>query len=219
MHSLPSDPAELRRLLAERFPTAHAWGDAPAGRTLATELAAIDEATGGGLPCGAITEIVCSAPSCGGHLLLGQLFTAARAARQRVALIDVENTFDPESFSDTELDHLVWVRGTGDLTAALGATDLLARDANLGLVVLDVRDTPLAALRRTPAPLWYRLQRAAETADLILVVQTARALVPSARLRLELDRSHSLADLAFERPHLTLAPRLRRQRLGAATGS
>lgn len=221
MPSIAADPAALRRLLAERFPTAHAWGETPAGRVLATGLDTLDESTGGGLPCGAITELVATAPSCGGQLFLGQLIAAARAQQQRVALVDVTDAFDPGSFGDDALSHVVWVRGTGDLTTALGATDLLARDANLGLVILDVRDVPLAALRRTPAPLWYRLQRAVETADLALVVHTPRALVPSARLRLELECPHGLPALGNDRLHLAqnLTPRLRRQRLGIATGS
>ena len=225
MLSASPDPAALRRLLATRFPGAHTWGEStapPPAPAFATGLPAIDDATGGGLPLGALTEIVCPAPSCGGQLLLGQLLAAARRAHRRVALVDAFDTFDPASFGDDALAHLVWVRGHGDLPAALSATDLLARDGNLGLVLLDVRAASLAALRRSPAPLWYRLQRAAETAQLPLVVHSPRAFVPSARLRLELNQQrHTLADLATARPSLAmaLAPTLRRQRLNLVTGS
>jgi len=72
---------------------------------------------------------------------------------------------------------------------ALAATDLLTRDANLGLVVLDLRDLTERELRRTPASFWYRLQRAVEPADLALVVITPRATVPSAQLRFVLNSS------------------------------
>src|SRR5690606_15410978 len=119
-----------------------------------------------------------------------------------------------------QLAHLVWVRGNGEVAAALAATDLLARDANLGLVVLDLRAAPAAELRRTPPTLWYRLQRAVEGTDLALVVQTPRALVSSAQLRFEFTRPLDASGLDQERPALLprLQPALGRQRLIAAAG-
>ena len=221
MPAAPEILAGLRRQLAERFPTA----PRAAARTLRTGLAAIDDAAGG-LPLGAITEVVCATPSCGGHLLLGQLLGVTRATRTRVALVDATDSFDPCSFPVDLLTHLVWVRcPTATLSAkasamagALSATDLLARDANLGLVVLDVRHAVERELRRTPASFWYRLQRAVEPADLALVVITPRTSVPSAQLRFILNASHSVAALGTGRPALTstLAPALQRQRVAPA---
>lgn len=204
--------AKLRRQLAERFPTA----PRTVGRALRTDIPAIDNTTGG-LPLGAITEIVCAAPSCGSHLLLAQLLTATRATRTRVALIDSADSFDPSSFDEDHLAHLIWVR-CASTTQALGAADLLARDANLGLVFLDLRRAPEADLRRIPGPQWYRLQRAVEPTDLALVIETPRASVPSAQVRLVLNTAHSLPALTRERPALTLelAPTLQRQRQSAA---
>jgi len=116
--------------------------------------------------------------------------------------------------------HLVWVRGTGDTDAALQAADLLVRDANLGLVVLDLRRAPERDLRRIPGPQWYRFQRAVEPADLAFVVLTPRASVPSAQLRLVLAEAHALPALARERPGLAaqLAPVLQRQRRQVSAG-
>ena len=203
--------ADLRRQLAEKFPSA----PRTVGRTLPTGIPSLDNATGG-LPLGAVTEIVCAAPSCGSHLLLEQLLAATRASRLRVALIDSSNSFDPSSFAVDLLAHLVWVRCTA--ATALATADLLARDANLGLVVLDLRRDAEAELRRTPATTWYRLQRAVEPADLALVVLTPRASVPSAQLRFVLHSSHTTAALDGERPALAtaLAPTLQRQRLQTA---
>ena len=101
---------------------------------------------------------------------------------------------------------------------AAGFMDLLTRDANLGLVVLDLRRAPPADLRRIPGPQWYRLQRAVEPTDLALIVLTPRASVVSAQLRFVLDRSHPASALGLERPALVaqLAPTLQRQRLPAA---
>lgn len=209
MSTAPQKLAALRHLLAERFPTA----SRPAGRVLVTGIGALDPAAGG-LPLGAITEIICAAPSCGSHLLLGQLLAATRATRTRVALIDSTDSFDPASFAGDLLAHLVWVRCAGT-RAALQAADLLVRDANLGLVVLDLRRALPADLRRTPSTQWYRLQRAVEPADLALVVATPQASVPSAQLRLALEEPHALPALERERATLVagLAPRLDRRRL------
>jgi hypothetical protein len=204
--------AALRHLLAGRFPSA----PAATGRNLRTGLPDLDEATGG-LPLGAVTEIVCASPSCGSHLLLGQLLAATRLTRTRVALIDGTDSFDPSSFDPDLLAHLVWTRCAGT-AAALQAADLLVRDANLGLVVLDLRHASPADLQRTPAPHWYRLQRAVAPTDLALVVATPRASVPSAQLRFELATPHAVDALAADRSALAarLAPSLQRQRLRAA---
>jgi hypothetical protein len=123
----------LRQLLRDRFPTAAHSRSAP----LATGVPGIDELTGG-LPCPALTELVCSAPSCGSQLLLGQLLAATRAAAKRVALVDADDAFDPGSWPPTLLEHLVWVR-TRHAAEAMAASDLLARDANFSLLVLDLR--------------------------------------------------------------------------------
>jgi hypothetical protein len=224
MASARKDLAELRRQLAERFPTAAR----PPGRALSTGISAIDDATGG-LPLGAVTEIVCTAPSCGSQLFLGQLLAVTRTTRTRVGLIDATDAFDPDSFSADLLTHLVWVRCPTDTPAsakitatalALQAADLLARDANLGLVVLDLRYAPAADLRRIPGPQWYRFQRAVEPTDLAFVVLTPRPSVPSAQFRLVLHISHDQTAFARERPVLTapLSPTFQRQRLQVSAG-
>ncbi len=222
--------ARLRQQLAARFPTAQR---AP-GRALATGIPAIDETTGGGLPLSAVTEIVGAAPSCGVSLLWGRLLAATRAAQTRAALVDALDEFDAASFPADLLAHLVWAR-CRDFTEALAAADLLARDANFGLVLLDLRHVPLRDLRRVPSPSWYRLQRAVEPADLAFVVATPAACVPSAQLRLELSAtrtepfsmaggapsspaSTALGELERERAVLTaeLTPVLQRQRRSLA---
>jgi hypothetical protein len=214
MSAAPEKLAALRHLLAERFPTV----SRTIGRVLPTGIAAIDNVTGG-LPLSAVTEIVCAAPSCGGHLFLAQLLAVTRRDRLRVALIDSTNSFDPASYPADLLVHLLWVRCTSTVSA-LQATDLIARDANLGLVVLDLRHASEADLRRIPGPQWYRLQRAVEPADLALVVETPRATVPSAQLRFGLNAPHDLNTLECERPTLSadLAFTLQRQRLQTAAG-
>jgi hypothetical protein len=215
MIAAPEKLTSLRHLLAERFPTVPRH----AGRVLTTGIGAIDAARGG-LPLGAVTEIVATRPSSGGHLVLSQLLAVTRAQRQRLALIDTIDCFDPGSFPEDHLVHLLWVR-CQTTVQAIQATDLLARDANLSLVCLDLRYASAADLRRIPGSQWYRLQRAAEPADLVLLVLTPHACVPSAEVRFSLEHCHSFAGLEEERH--TLAVRfnatLDRQRRSIATAS
>ena len=204
--------AALRLLIAERFPTA----PRREGSQLPTGIASIDEPTGGGLPCSALTELTCPATSGGSHLLLGQLLAVTREQGQRAALVDPANCFDPESYPAAHLAHLVWARSS-DTATAMSVTDLFARDANLGLVVLDLRNAPARELRWVPATLWYRLQRAVEGTELTLLVITPRPLVPSATLRLQLTEPLQLNTLQSDRPTVLpqLNPTLNRQRTHA----
>jgi hypothetical protein len=203
-----TDAAALRQLLQQRFPTAQRAAD----EALATGIPAVDAA--GGLPRPGLTELVCSVPSCGSQLFLGQLLHVTRQQGLRVALVDRGDAFDPSSWPAPLLEHLVWVRAH-HASEALHAADLLARDANLGLVILDLRHTVLAELRRIPSPAWYRLQRAVEPALMAGVILTPFPLVPSVRLRLEFETSHTFAVQKQARPELAsaLAPELIRQRV------
>ena len=214
MSAAPEKLAALRHLLAERFPTSSTG--LKACRSLPTGIPALDNLSGG-LPLGAVTEVVCAAPSCGGHLFVQQLLAVTRRANQRAALIDSVNSFDPTSYPADLLAHLLWVRCLRPADA-LPAADLLARDANLGLVVLDLRHAAESTLRRTPPTFWYRLQRAVESTDLALVIETPRPSIPSAQLRLLLNVSHELSVLERERSFLTAQciPVVQRQRLPTA---
>lgn len=216
----PDKLTNLRELLAHRFPTVPCgtgdWADGRITRVLPTGIPAIDSAAGG-LPLSAVTELVCTAPSCGSQSLLGELLAVTRSARTRVALVDGSDSFDPSSFRDDLLTHLLWVR-CRSREEAMHVVDLVARDANLGLVLLDLRRASEGELRKTPATQWYRLQRAVESTDLALVVQTPRPSVPSAKLRLRLEIPLPTAALDRDRHELAtaLAPTLQRQRIQAA---
>lgn len=196
----------LRQLLAERFPQA----TRPATSLLSTGIPSVDEAVGG-LPRQALTELVCAGPGTGGHLFLSQLLTVTRVLPARVALIDAADQFDPQSIPGDDLHHLLWVR-CRTAADAMPVADLLAREANLDLVVLDYGACPSSSLKHIPATTWYRLQRAVEQTDLAFLVLTPAASVPSAQLRLQLDRAHPLSSLSVDRPHLAVDLDVTRQR-------
>ncbi len=181
---------DLRELLAERFPSQRL--SAP-GR-LATGLAALDQATEGGLAKGAITELSSPHVSAGSARLVCELLHAAVLGRYCVALIDGRDSFDPQPLGQARLRQLLWVR-CGKAMDAVKAADLLLRDGNFPLVLLDLVLNPMEELRKIPAASWYRLQRLVEPAPSAFLVLTRRSMISSAHWKLALTNSWQLADL------------------------
>src|SRR5437879_2664571 len=128
---------QLRQLLAERFPQAP---DRPAAR-METGFAQLDDLLGGGLPQGAITELISGQPSAGSALFIAAMLNAAAGRNHFVALIDGCDAFDPQNVESAALAHLLWLR-CRDAAQALKAADLLLRDGNLPLIILDLRSNP-----------------------------------------------------------------------------
>lgn len=184
---------ELRRLLAEKFPAA----PPPKGGRFRTGIEQIDRQHG--LICGAVTEI------CGclgaGSLLLSALLQAAQQEREYAGLIDAGRSFDALDLPPAALERLLWVLCDG-AQMAVKAADLLLRDGNLPLVLLDLQSLPLAQLRRIPASTWHRFQRIAEQGRAAFVVLTPRPMIEGARMRIAAERRWSLHDLTRRRQTL-----------------
>lgn len=182
-----------------------------------TGLGGVDEALGGGLPRGALTELVFAAPSSGGQLVLLHLLQAARRAHRFLGLVDGADGFDPQTVEPSALlHHLLWVR-CSHAAAAIQAADLIARDTNFALLALDLRGCTARELRRTPATVWYRLQRVVEPTSSALVILTPQRLVPAARARLVFTRPLPLTCLTMEQASIAdqLSPAAERVRLAA----
>lgn len=204
--------ARLRRQLDRRLAC-----PARPEAVLRLDVPGIDEPLGGGLPCGALTELVFAAPSSGGQLVLLQLLHAARRTHRFMALVDGADSFDPQTIEPPALlGHLLWVR-CHDAAGAVQAADLLARDTNFALLALDLRGCAVRDLRRTCATAWYRLQRVLEPTGTILAILTPHRLVPAAQARLIFQRPLPLPSMAMEQADLVeqLAPELDRLRRAA----
>src|SRR5436305_13488489 len=147
----------LRQLLAERFPQTFA----PGPHRLCTGVEMIDQATGGGLPKSAITELASPNPSGGSALFLQALLRKAYRDRFFLALIDGRDSFDPQTTPQEMLPHLLWAR-CQNAAQAVQAADFLLRDGNFPFVVLDLVLNPAEELRKIPQTHWYRLQRLVE---------------------------------------------------------
>ena len=185
---------DLRRLLAERFPQTFA----PAADRLTTGLPAIDAAIGG-LPKNAITELSSPNLSAGSTLLLHVLLQNAYRDGFFVALVDGKDSFDPHTAGSAVLPNLLWLR-CRHASQAIQAADLLLRDGNFPLVILDLVLNARDELRKIPQTHWYRLQRLVEAAPSAFLVLTRRSIISSAQLKLFLDNAWRLSDL--EQPDL-----------------
>jgi len=184
--------------LCRQHDARHRRGGAHGGEEpVATGLSGVDDALGGGLPRGALTELVFTAPSSGGQLVLLHLLQAARRLHRFLGFVDSADGFDPQTIEPHGLlRHLLWVRCTG-AAAAIQAADLIARDANFALLALDLRGCAARDLRRTPSTVWYRLQRVLEPTSTALVVLAPQRLVPAARARLVFSRPLPLTCLTM----------------------
>ena len=196
---------DLRNLLAERFPQSSL---SPA-TFLTTGLSALDQAVGGGLRKGAITELISPHPSAGSALLIYSLLEAAQRDRFFLALIDGRDSFDPEAIGNLRLRHLLWVRCQQALEA-VKAADFLLRDGNFPLVILDLVLNGMGELRKIPQTTWYRLQRLVETAPSAFLVLARQSMVSSAQIKLVLENRWTLSDLGQDRHISRLKFRLHR---------
>ena len=181
---------DLRKLLTERFPQKAL---PPAGR-LVTGLRIFDELLDGGLSKGAITELSSGPANAGSATLIAALLERACRERYFVALIDGRDSFDPQSVGRTLLRHLLWVR-CRQAAAAIQASDLLLRDGNFPLVILDLVLNPVEEMRKIPPANWYRLQRLVEPASTAFLVLTRRSMISSAQWKLSLENRWTLPQL------------------------
>ena len=115
-------------------------------------------------------------------------------ASQYVALIDGKDCFEPVA------DHplLLWIR-CNNTVQALKATDLILRDGNLPLTILDFKQNSDRELRKIPGPTWYRFQRITEENKTSLLTITRHPIVSSAHLTISMTHQLYIDDLSSQR--------------------
>ena len=200
---------QIEQDLEVRFPSALT----PAPRTIrevaSTGIDAADELLDGGLPVGAITEII--GPTSSGRTTFALSFVAQRTAEARIcAWIDPQDALDPESAAanGVNLRQLLWVRchNAGRdkagrsrpwtrLDQALRATDLLLQAGGFAAIVLDLADVALEHANRIPLATWFRYRQAADrTRCSLLVLGQAANAQSSAALAIECSPIAAEAD-------------------------
>lgn len=165
--------AEIESTIAARFGDAFKHHEAKSVEVIATGVGQIDSLAGGGLPRGAITEIF--GPASSGRTSFLLLTLAAATNHDEVcALVDMNNTLDPESAgrANVNLDRLLWIRCDNNLEHAFKATDLLLQGGGFGIVMLDLGDLSAKAARRIISSWWFRFRRVVENSPTALLVIT-----------------------------------------------
>ncbi len=102
---------QIESALAARIPAALTPAPRMVRPVAATGIDALDEVVRGGLPVGALTELV--GPECSGRTSVALKFVAGLTQAGRVcAWIDVSNALDPASAAaaGVDLERLLWVR-------------------------------------------------------------------------------------------------------------
>lgn len=198
---------QIRQLLAEKLPGVRIATDPAPVREAAhwrTGLWALDAALGGGLTRGGLTEL-CGETGSGSALVLRQVIRQAASSQQWIALIDGTDCFDPGAFDNATLEHLLWLR-CKNADEAVKCADLILRDGNLPIVVLDLSLNQARELRGVKSSTWYRFQRLVENGTSAFLTFTPMPLTSSAGRRLFL-RSNLPAE-AFELTEAELIERL-----------
>ncbi|HWC60105.1 MAG TPA: hypothetical protein VHC44_10475 [Verrucomicrobiae bacterium] len=190
---------ELRQLLAERFPGLRTRADelsAAKHASWPTGLPQLDEPLRGGLHKGALAEIVAEQHGSGSALLMTALIHRALGENKFTAVIDGQDSLDVTQLGE-DLSRLLWVR-CHSTAEALKAADLILRDGNLPLVLLDLVSNPSAQLRKIPATTWYRFQRLLEQTSTVCIVLVPRPMVAPAQVRITLRSRFSINALDRE---------------------
>jgi len=162
---------EIEHALERRFPAALT----PAQRTIheayETDIEAVDDLLGGGLPVGAISEL--TGPESSGRTSLALAFVAALTREDRpCAWVDVDDALDPQSAAanGVRLRQLLWVRCKSREHGNKGTRE----QGNKG-----AREQEANA-RRTGwrvNPGWTRLDQALRATDLLLQAGGFAAIV------------------------------------------
>ena len=178
---------ELRQILTQRFPP---QPSAPA-TFIPTGLSHFDQTLGGGLLRGAITQLVAPLPSSGSTLVLNEIIHALQQRALLVAFVDGANCFEPL----VTTDYFLWVR-CRRVAEAVKATDLLLRDGNIPITILDLKQNRGAELRKIPGQTWYRLQRLTEETQTTLFLLTRHPIATCAGITLNVHSALVLDDLS-----------------------
>jgi hypothetical protein len=211
--------AQIEASLAARIPSALT----PVPRTVRpvwpTGITTVDELLRGGLPLGAITEVVGAESS--GRTSFALTFLARCTQASRVcAWVDVSDVLHPESAAaaGVDLERLLWIRcgvvtnrkspqpalRGGKLLSvskpwsridqALRVTDLLLQAGGFGAILLDMGSVAPEFASRVPLATWFRYRAAAErTQSIILLLTQHPCAKSSAELLLRMQQGKPAA--------------------------
>ena len=200
MSAIRQEVADLRALLRDKFGGEQAFSGMPREK-FTTGVECLDEA---GVCSGAIAEVVTGQGSSGVGWLIDSLITTAGQS-YHFGLVDGVDCYDPAELATDTKRRFLWVR-CRCAEEAVKAAELLVRDGNLPLIVLDLQLGERSETRRIPHGVWYRLRATAESSGAALLVFCAEKLVPCAVTRLVLYQRFSLSVFDQLRTDIELVP-------------
>jgi hypothetical protein len=182
---ISSNVIQLRQMLSERFPGARMGLQKPFDENnfWATGIPQMDIPLRGGLPKGALTEIVTPKSFSGSATLIRNLLSLAARQNQIIAFIDGNDSLDVTQIEQSVLSRMLWVR-CRDAIKTLQAADLVLRDNNFPLVLVDLKSNAESQLRKIPSTSWYRFQRLVEETATVCLIFTPRMMVSPAQVRI-----------------------------------
>ena len=192
------DIAQLRQSLREKFPMAHR-----APQPEEEPVAVFPETCALEFGSGTINEIVSTSGFLGMTLLISRLLEDERELP--IALVDGQNSFDPESYGNDRCRNLLWIRCT-ETPQIISVTDLLLKDGNLPLVLLDLHLLPQREFSRIPSILWQRFRITARESGSSLVVLSPKPTVTAAHSRYFIEGSFTLEHLEKLIPGYRIIP-------------
>ena len=194
----------LESLLRERKldHTVADWGLTPGADStrwsVPTGIAELDARLDGGIPRGHLSEVVGSRSS-GRLSILASAMAGATSRGEAVALVDPLDMFDPVSASATGIDfqRMLWIRGEASsssrvslsseygtlqksLDRAIKALNIVFQAGGFGLVVLDLGEVAMPAIKRLPYTTWLRLHRVIEGSETACVLIGSEPIARSA---------------------------------------
>lgn len=182
---------QLRRQLREKFPEAHRPPLPPEPSSPSSSPLVFAS--------GHLSEIITPHHSSGASLVISEILKNTH--NPPLALIDGRDSFDPASYGNTPCRHLIWIRCSRS-EQALQAADLLLRDGNLPLIILDLHLVSSRELRRIPKTFWQRLKTQARDSGSSMLGINPQALIPSPHRRFTLNGKFSLDHLERHPPSL-----------------
>ncbi len=194
------DISELRASLRKKFPAAHRNEISQKAAEPATTYQSTIH-----FDPGTINEVVSSSPSQGVSLLISYLLE--QSDELPLVLIDGRDSFDPASHGNELCCRLFWIRCIST-DQMIKTADLLIRDGNLPLILLDLHLVALRELSRIPSSLWQRFRNEARDSGCALAVLSPRATVSSAHTRYFLEGAFTLDHLEKSVPSLHIRPDL-----------
>lgn len=187
MFSMMKGPMDLLSELKRRRLVVPAHRVVRERRTVSSGLAGLDRVAGGGLPRGAVTEVV--APSCGGATVFYSALAGATGRGEMAAVVDPQDGFDATcaQAAGVALERLLWVRPPGCFKKALQALERILSSGFFDLAALDL-GMDFRKIPGAPAA-WMRVKKlAAASGAVVLVISAAPRLGPFASLAVSVRR-------------------------------